>query len=107
MGDFTRQVKNRKIHGPHERKFKRADWEVVARRDDTDLDDKRLAWSGIFFDDLLTFLRSERTLFNSLLKPGAIARIVVGLATRNYCRIAEKGKIPEPKPVEHSSCQAH
>jgi len=55
MGEFARQVKNGTIHGPHTRKFNREDWEAMARREDTDFDDKRLARAGVFFDDLLKF----------------------------------------------------
>lgn len=100
MGEFARQVKNGKIHGPHTRKFKREDWEAIARREDTDSDDKRLAGAGIFFDDLLIFLRSEMILSNLPFQPSAMARIAVGLATWNYCRISAQaqGKLPTPKP---------
>jgi hypothetical protein len=95
-------VKNGTIHGPHTRKFKREDWEAIARREDTDSDDKRLAWAGIFFDDLLTFLRSEMRLTNLPLQPSAMVRLAVGLATWNYWRILAQaqGKLPTPKPGE-------
>ena len=92
MGEFAKQVKNGTIHGPHTRKFKREDWEAIAGREDTDFDDKRLAWAGIFFDDLLTFFRSEMRLSQVPLQPSAIMRLAVGLATWNYCRIAAQAK---------------
>jgi len=102
MGEFARQVKNGTIHGPHTRKFKREDWEAMARREDTDFDDKRLARAGIFFDDLLTFLRSEMRLSHLPLQHSAIMRLAVGLATWNYCRISAQTqeKLPTPKPGE-------
>ena len=94
MGEFARQVKNGTIHGPHRPKFKREHWDAMARREDTDFDDKRLARAGIFFDDLLTFLRSEMRLSHLPLQPSAIMRLAVGLATWNYCRIsAEVAKL--------------
>ena len=100
MGEFARQVKNGTIPGPHTRKFKREDWEAIARKEDIDFDDKRLAWAGLFFDDLLTFLRSEMRLSNLPLQPSAIMRLAVGLATWNYCRITAQvqEKLPTPKP---------
>ena len=102
MGEFARQVKNGTIHGPHTRKFKREDWEAMARREDTDFDDKRFARAGIFFDDLLTCLRSEMRLSHLPLQPSAIMRLAVGLATWNYCHISAdaQGKLPTPKPGE-------
>ena len=102
MGEFARQVKNGTIHGPHTRKFKREDWEAHAWTEDTDFDDKRLAHAGIFFDDLLTFLRSEMRLSHLPLQPSAVMRLAVGLATWNYCRIAAQvqEKLPTPKPGE-------
>ena len=102
MGEFARQVKNGTIPGPHTRKFKREDWEAIARKEDIDFDDKRLAWAGLFFDDLLTFLRSEMRLSNLPLQPSAIMRLAVGLATWNYCCISAQaqGKSPTPKPGE-------
>jgi hypothetical protein len=103
MGEFARQVKNEKIPGPYRRTFKREDWEAIARREDTDLDDKRIASAGLFFSDLLTFLRSDMPLFNSSLNPSAIARSFVGLATWRYCLISAQGqrKFPIPKHGEH------
>ena len=100
MGEFARQVKNGTIHGPHMRKFKREDWEAMARREDTDFDDKRLARAGIFFDDRLTCLRSEMRLSHLPLQPNAIIRLAVGLATWRYCRLSAEaqGKLPAPKP---------
>jgi hypothetical protein len=49
MGEFAEQVKDGKIYGPHTRKFMRGDWETIARREDADPEDKRLAWAGIYF----------------------------------------------------------
>jgi hypothetical protein len=102
MGEFARQVKNGTIHGPHMPKFNREDWEALARREDTDDDDKRLARAGLFFDDLLTFLRSEMRLSHLPLQPNAIMRLAVGLATWRYCRLSAEaqGKLPAPKPEE-------
>ena len=102
MGEFARQVKNGTIHGPHTRKFKREDWEAMARREDTDFDDKRLAHAGIFFDDLLTFLRSEMRLSHLPFQPNAIMRLAIGLATWRYYRISAEaqGKLPTPKSGE-------
>jgi hypothetical protein len=100
MGEFAKQVKNGKIYGPHTRKFMRGDWEATARSEDADVEDKRLAWAGIFFDDLRTHLRSEMNPSHLPLQPSAIARLAVGLATLNCCRITTQvlEKIPTPKP---------
>jgi hypothetical protein len=102
MGEFARQVKNGKIYGPHTRRFMRGDWEATARSEDADFEDKRLAWAGIFFDDLLTHLRSEMKPSQLPMQPSAIARLAVGLATLHYCRITTEvlEKIPTPKPGE-------
>jgi hypothetical protein len=69
-------------------------------RSDTDTEDKRLATAGLFFDNLLTFIRSEKNLSNLTLKPSAIARILVGLSTLIHWRSYEQEKIPTPKPGE-------
>jgi hypothetical protein len=102
MGEFAELVKDEKIYGPHTRKFMRGDWEAIARREDTDPEDKRLARAGIFFDDLLTFLRSEKRLSNLPFQPSALARLAVGWATWNYCRISAQGlaQFPTPRPGE-------
>ena len=102
MGEFAEQVKDGKIYGPHMRKFMRGEWEAIVRREDLDPEDKRLAWAGIFFDDLLTFLRSEMRFSTLPFQPSALVRLVVGLATWNYCRILAQGleKLPIPKPGE-------
>ena len=102
MGEFTRQVKGGKIPGPHRRTFKWEDWEATARRKDIDPDDKRLANAGLFFGKLLPSLRPDTILSNSSLKPSAIVRSFVGLATWNYCLISTQGqrKFPTPKPGE-------
>jgi len=102
MGEFAERVKDGKIYGPHTRRFMRGDWEAIARREDTDFEDKRLAWAGIFFDDLLTFLRSEMRFPNLPFQPNALMRLVVGLVTWNYCRNLAQAqeKLPTPKPGE-------
>jgi hypothetical protein len=48
MGEFAKLVKNGKIPGPHRRQFKLEDWEAFAQREDSDPEDRRLAWAGIF-----------------------------------------------------------
>jgi hypothetical protein len=102
MGEFAEQVKDRKIYGLHTRKFMRKDWEAIARRENTDPEDKRLAWAGIFFDDLLTYLRSEGGFSKLPFRPSALARLVIRLNTWNDCRITAQiqGKWPTPKPGE-------
>src|SRR5262245_11664602 len=102
MGEFATRVTNGTIDGPHRPRFNREAWEALARREDTDVDDKRLARAGIVFDDLLTCLRSEMRLSHLPLQPSAIMRLAVGLATWNYCRIAAQvqEKFPTPKPGE-------
>ena len=87
MGEFAELVKDEKIYGPHTRRFVRGDWETIAQREDTDPEDKRLAWAGIFFDDLLTFLRSEVRFPNLPFQPSALMRLVIGLATWNYIMV--------------------
>jgi hypothetical protein len=102
MGEFAERVKDGKIDGPHTRRFMRGDWEAIAQREDADPEDKRLAWAGIFFDDLLTFLRSEMRFPNLPFQPSALMRLVVGLVTWNYCRnlVQAQEKFPTPKPGE-------
>jgi hypothetical protein len=100
MGDFAKQVRYNKIPGPNRPSFKRADWEAVSYRSDTDTEDKRIAMAGLYFDNLLTFIRSEKNLSNLTLTPSATVRILVGLSTIIHWRTLEQAKIPAPKPGE-------
>jgi hypothetical protein len=100
MGEFARLVKDEKLPGPHILKFNREDWEAIAQREDSDLEDRRLAWAGIFFYDLLAFLRSEMTLSTLPFRPSASARLFIGLATWNYCRITVQADREVPRPGE-------
>jgi hypothetical protein len=100
MGDFAKQVRYNEIPGPNRPSFKRADWEAVGHRSDTDTEDKRLATAGLFFDNLLTFIRSETNLSNLTLTPSAIVRILVGLSNLIDSRMLKGQIIPVPKSEE-------
>lgn len=96
MGKFANSVRRSQRSGPNQRGFKRTEWESLLKDISLDLDDKRLLYAGLFFDELLRFLRKEMQLSDLALRPNAIARFVIAIATSNLFRISEQTKISPP-----------
>jgi hypothetical protein len=93
MGKFAKKVRRNKIQGPNQRGFNRADWEAQLSSISLDQDDKRLLHAGLFFDDLLCFIRKDKGLSQIALSTEAIIRLIIAIATHNLFRIHEEIKI--------------
>lgn len=96
MGQFAKSVRRNKIAGPNQRGFRRSDWESLLSDASLDEDDKRLLHAGLFFDHLLCFLRAQKKLSELSIKPQAIIRFVIAIATLNLFRISEETRIRAP-----------
>jgi hypothetical protein len=101
MGEFSRNVRFKKTPGPNQKGFNRIHWQSSITDSHLDEEDRRLIIAGLFFDDLLTFIRSQKALSSIQLKPSAIARLVVALSTFNLLSIAHK-TMPKTPSTETS-----
>lgn len=101
MGQFAKSVRRNKIAGPNQRGFIRTDWESLLGDTSLDEDDKRILHAGLFFDQLLCFLRAEKKLSELPITPQAIIRFVIAIATLNLFRITEETKIRASDGDEH------
>lgn len=97
MGKFTQKVRHNQIPGPNKIKFNREEWKSLLSSLDADEEDKRLAVAGLFFDDLLIHLRSEKKLAELPIKPSAIKRILIAIATWNLWNIYNNTESIKPK----------
>lgn len=98
MGEFSRNVRYNKTPGPNQKGFNRIHWQSSMTDSNLDEEDRRLIMAGLFFDGLLTFIRSQKALSGIQLKPSAIARLVVALSTFNLLSIAHKTMPKAPSP---------
>ena len=103
MGQFAKSVRRNKIAGPNQRGFRRSDWESLLSDASLDEDDKRLLHAGLFFDHLLCFLRAQKKLSELSIKPQAIIRFVIAIATLNLFRISEETRIRAPDGEDRKS----
>ena len=87
MGEFAIKVRRNQVAGPTQKTFKRTDWENV-QASQLDDDDRRIVSAGLFFDELLTFLRREKKLQELPLNPAATARIVVAIGTHHLFKLS-------------------
>lgn len=92
MEDFKRKVRYNKIPGPTQKGFNRGVWQSYSSDPRITEEDKRLIVAGIFFDDILSSLRSQKSLQEIFLRPSAIARLTIAMATSNLLAIAQKSK---------------
>jgi hypothetical protein len=97
MGQFAKDVRRGKISGPNQRGFSRTYWQAQHDEDSLDEEDKRLLFAGLFFDDLLSFLRKEKGISEIALTPDAITRLVIAIATLNLFRIHEESDLKRLK----------
>lgn len=97
MGQFARDVRRNKISGPNQRAFDRVFWHSQLDDATADADDKRLLHAGLFFDDLLSFLRKEKRISDITLAPDAIVRFAIAIATSNLFRIHEETSLRRSK----------
>ena len=93
MGQFEKNVRRNKIAGPNQRGFRRLEWESLLHDSSLDNDDQRLLRAGLFFDQLLSFLRTEKKVSELPITPQAIIRFVIAIATFNLYRISQEAKI--------------
>jgi hypothetical protein len=100
MGVFANDVRYGKILGPNQRGFNRARWHSQLNQPGMDADDIRLLNAGLFFDDLLSYLRDEKKISEIGLTPYAIIRLTVALATFNLFQLLEaaNNKLPKRAP---------
>ena len=100
MGVFANDVRYGKIPGPNQRGFNRARWHSQLDQPGIDADDIRLLNAGLFFDDLLSYLRDEKKISKIGLTPHAIIRLTVALTTFNLFQIHQAAsiKFPEKAP---------
>jgi hypothetical protein len=97
MGQFYKSVRRNKIAAPNQRGFSRAIWQSQLDEATADDDDKRLFYAGLFFDDLLTFLRKEKRISDISLTPDAIIRLAIAITTSNLFCIHEEASISRTK----------
>lgn len=90
MVDFKRKVRYSKIPGPNQKGFNRGLWQSYSIDPSITEEDKKLVEAGLFFDDILSFLRSQKSLQKIFLRPSAIARLTIAVATANLLAIAHK-----------------
>lgn len=83
MGDFARKVRFNQIAGPSQRKFETGVWVTMAKDDTGDDVDTSLALAGLFFHDLLSYLRAQIKLGACDLQSSTIVRATVALANAN------------------------
>jgi len=98
MGEFAKEARHGKIAGPSQPGFRREAWEKRVNDPALDDDDKRILVAGLFLDDLLSFLRAQIRLSDIDMRPEALIRLTIGLATHSLFKLHEATRIARPLP---------
>lgn len=98
MGEFAKHARHGKIAGPNLPGFKREAWEKRLNDPALDDDDRRILAAGLFLDDLLSFLRGQIRLADIGMRPQALIRLTIGLATHNLYQLYAATRIDQPLP---------
>jgi hypothetical protein len=96
MGDFSNQVRRNKISGPNQRNYDRALWKT-ALESAFDEEDQRIISAGLFFDRLLSFIRSEKNFSAIKLNSASIIRVIVAISSINFKAVMDSCEIKKKK----------
>ncbi|WP_147330403.1 MULTISPECIES: hypothetical protein [unclassified Duganella] len=103
MGEFANKVRRNKIAGPNQKNYDQALWKT-ALTTASDEEDKRVITAGLFFDSLLSFIRSEKNFAELISKPEVVIRAVVAISVLNFKSVMQATEI-ERKPGEKAVLQ--
>src|SRR3546814_9142541 len=98
MGEFARNARHGEIAGHSQRGFRREAWEQRMNDPALDDDDRRVLVAGLFLDELLSFLRGQIQLSGIDMRPEALVRLTIGLATHNLYTLHEATRLDKPRP---------